>query len=120
MSRLKLTEIFYSLQGEADSAGIPTTFVRLTGCPLRCQYCDTAYAFHGGDWWELPAILAAVRAATGGAGPSPGTRRGSRSLAATMSFVPLNRPDCSRKVFSVYFKTLRLDSAALAGFFTSL
>jgi 7-carboxy-7-deazaguanine synthase len=60
MPRLKLTEIFYSLQGEADTAGIPTTFVRLTGCPLRCQYCDTAYAFHGGDWWELPAILARV------------------------------------------------------------
>jgi 7-carboxy-7-deazaguanine synthase len=61
MSRLKLTEIFYSLQGEADTAGIPTTFIRLTGCPLRCQYCDTAYAFHGGDWWEMPAILARVR-----------------------------------------------------------
>jgi 7-carboxy-7-deazaguanine synthase len=61
MSRLKLTEIFYSLQGEADTAGIPTTFIRLTGCPLRCQYCDTAYAFHGGEWWELPAILARVR-----------------------------------------------------------
>jgi 7-carboxy-7-deazaguanine synthase len=60
MPRLKLTEIFYSLQGEADTAGMPTTFVRLTGCPLRCQYCDTAYAFHGGDWWELPAILARV------------------------------------------------------------
>jgi 7-carboxy-7-deazaguanine synthase len=61
MSRLKLTEIFYSLQGEAQSAGIPTTFIRLTGCPLRCQYCDTAYAFHGGDWWQLAAILARVR-----------------------------------------------------------
>jgi 7-carboxy-7-deazaguanine synthase len=61
VSRLKLTEIFYSLQGEADTAGIPTTFIRLTGCPLRCQYCDTAYAFHGGEWWELPAILARVR-----------------------------------------------------------
>ena len=60
MARLKLTEIFYSLQGEADTAGIPTAFVRLTGCPLRCQYCDTEYAFHGGDWWELPAILARV------------------------------------------------------------
>jgi 7-carboxy-7-deazaguanine synthase len=60
MPRLKLTEIFYSLQGEADTSGIPTTFVRLTGCPLRCQYCDTAYAFHGGDWWEQPAILARV------------------------------------------------------------
>jgi 7-carboxy-7-deazaguanine synthase len=58
--RLKITEIFYSLQGEADTAGIPTTFVRLTGCPLRCQYCDTAYAFHGGEWWELDAVLARV------------------------------------------------------------
>jgi 7-carboxy-7-deazaguanine synthase len=61
VSRLKITEIFYSLQGEADTAGIPTTFVRLTGCPLRCQYCDTAYAFHGGEWWEADAIVARVR-----------------------------------------------------------
>jgi 7-carboxy-7-deazaguanine synthase len=59
--RLKLTEIFYSLQGEADSVGIPTVFVRLTGCPLRCQFCDTAYAFDGGEWWQLPAILERVR-----------------------------------------------------------
>ena len=59
--RLKLTEIFHSLQGEADTVGIPTIFVRLTGCPLRCQYCDTAYAFHGGEWWELPAILERVQ-----------------------------------------------------------
>ncbi len=59
-SRLKLTEIFRSLQGEADTVGIPTVFVRLTGCPLRCQYCDTAYAFHGGEWWSLAAILARV------------------------------------------------------------
>jgi 7-carboxy-7-deazaguanine synthase len=58
--RLKLTEIFLSLQGEARDAGWPTVFVRLTGCPLRCQYCDTAYAFHGGDWWEADAILAEV------------------------------------------------------------
>ena len=61
MTRLKITEIFYSLQGEADTAGIPTTFVRLTGCPLRCQYCDTAYAFTGGEWWELDAVLARVQ-----------------------------------------------------------
>jgi 7-carboxy-7-deazaguanine synthase len=60
VSRLKITEIFYSLQGEADTAGVPTTFVRLTGCPLRCQYCDTAYAFHGGEWWDIEAILAEV------------------------------------------------------------
>jgi 7-carboxy-7-deazaguanine synthase len=58
--RLRLTEIFLSLQGEARSVGWPTVFVRLTGCPLRCQYCDTAYAFHGGEWWEIDAILAEV------------------------------------------------------------
>lgn len=58
--RLKLTEIFLSLQGEADAAGWPTVFVRLTGCPLRCQYCDTEYAFHGGQWWDIDAILAEV------------------------------------------------------------
>ena len=58
--RLKITEIFCSLQGEADTAGIPTTFIRLTGCPLRCQYCDTAYAFHGGEWQTLSQVLARV------------------------------------------------------------
>ena len=58
--RLKITEIFYSLQGEADTVGFPTVFVRLTGCPLRCQYCDTAYAFHGGEWRSIDAVLASV------------------------------------------------------------
>ena len=58
--RLRLTEIFLSVQGESRSIGWPTVFVRLTGCPLRCQYCDTAYAFHGGQWWEFDAILAEV------------------------------------------------------------
>jgi len=61
VTRLKITEIFHSLQGEADTAGWPSVFVRLTGCPLRCQYCDTAYAFHGGEWWEADAIVARVR-----------------------------------------------------------
>lgn len=55
--RLKITEIFYSLQGEADTVGFPTVFIRLTGCPLRCQYCDTAYAFHGGEWMMLDQVL---------------------------------------------------------------
>lgn len=58
--RLRLTEIFLSVQGESRSVGWPTVFVRLTGCPLRCQYCDTAYAFHGGEWWDIDAILAEV------------------------------------------------------------
>lgn len=55
--RLKITEIFRSLQGESDTVGFPTVFIRLTGCPLRCQYCDTAYAFGGGEWMSLDAIL---------------------------------------------------------------
>lgn len=60
--RLRITEIFLSLQGEARDAGRPTVFVRLTGCPLRCQYCDTAYAFHGGEWHDIDAILCEVAA----------------------------------------------------------
>lgn len=55
--RLRLTELFYSLQGETRTAGIPTVFIRLTGCPLRCVYCDTDYAFSGGEWWTFDAIL---------------------------------------------------------------
>ncbi len=58
--RLKITEIFLLLQGEAATAGWPTVFVRLTGCPLRCQYCDTAYAFHGGQWRDIADIVAEV------------------------------------------------------------
>ena len=60
MSRLRITEIFCSLQGETRTTGLPTTFVRLTGCPLRCGYCDTSYAFRGGEWLELETILARV------------------------------------------------------------
>lgn len=66
MSRLKISEIFYSLQGEADTAGIPTVFVRLTGCPLRCQYCDTEYAFHGGEWREIADVVQQVQDLGGG------------------------------------------------------
>lgn len=60
MNQLRLTEIFYSLQGETRTMGCPTAFIRLTGCPLRCQYCDTAYAFHGGKLWSISDILAEV------------------------------------------------------------
>jgi 7-carboxy-7-deazaguanine synthase len=55
--RLRITEIFYSLQGESATIGYPTVFIRLTGCPLRCGYCDTTYAFQGGEWMTLEAIL---------------------------------------------------------------
>lgn len=58
--RLRVSEIFHSIQGEADAVGWPTVFVRLTGCPLRCTWCDTEYAFHGGQWRDLDAILAEV------------------------------------------------------------
>ena len=60
MSRLRITEIFHSLQGESASVGWRTVFVRLTGCPLRCGYCDTTYAFKGGEWWDIDAILEQV------------------------------------------------------------
>ena len=58
---LRITEIFHSLQGETRTAGLPTVFVRLTGCPLRCGYCDTAYAFSGGSLRGLDEIVAEVR-----------------------------------------------------------
>jgi 7-carboxy-7-deazaguanine synthase len=61
LKRLRVNEIFHSLQGEADAVGFPTVFVRLTGCPLRCQYCDTEYAFHSGNWFDIPGILKKVR-----------------------------------------------------------
>ena len=59
---LRITEIFYSLQGETSTTGLPTVFVRLTGCPLRCHYCDTSYAFTGGSLMPLPEVLNAVAA----------------------------------------------------------
>jgi 7-carboxy-7-deazaguanine synthase len=59
-TRLRINEIFYSLQGEARTVGLPTVFVRLTGCPLRCTYCDTEYAFTEGNWLTLDEVLARV------------------------------------------------------------
>lgn len=64
-ARLRITEIFHSIQGEARTVGVPTVFVRLTGCPLRCGYCDTEYAFTGGQWMSLDDIMG--RVATHGA-----------------------------------------------------
>lgn len=57
---LRITEIFYSIQGESATVGLPTVFVRLTGCPMRCTYCDTAYAFHGGSKWQQEDILSEI------------------------------------------------------------
>jgi len=78
---LRITEIFTSLQGEAVSAGYPTTFIRLTGCPLRCVYCDSAYAFNGGETWSVPDLIADV------------DRRSPRRVCVTGG-EPLAQPNC--------------------------
>lgn len=59
--RVKLTEVFLSIQGEADAVGWPSVFIRLTGCPLRCGYCDTTYSFYGGHWHAIEPLLQQVK-----------------------------------------------------------
>lgn len=59
--RLRVSEVFFSLQGEASRVGLPSVFIRLTGCPLRCTYCDTEYAFQGGQWRTVAELLSEVR-----------------------------------------------------------
>jgi 7-carboxy-7-deazaguanine synthase len=81
-ARLRVTEIFYSIQGEACFSGWPTVFVRLTGCPLRCRYCDTAYAFTGGEWRTFEEITTEVR------------RYGTRYVCVTGG-EPLAQPRCA-------------------------
>lgn len=61
MTRLKIFEIFYSLQGESSRVGLPTIFIRLSGCPMRCHYCDTAYAFHGGSMMTVDEIIKTIK-----------------------------------------------------------
>ena len=80
-SRLRITEIFHSLQGEARTVGMPTVFVRLTGCPLRCRYCDTEYAFTGGESMSLESILQQVASYSCG-------------LVTVTGGEPLAQPDC--------------------------
>ncbi len=87
IARLRITEIFYSLQGEARTVGWPTVFVRLTGCPLRCSYCDTAYAFQGGRWMGLEEIEKQVASYT----PLYVTVTGGEPLAQTQCLELLSR-----------------------------
>ncbi len=93
--RLRVTEIFHSLQGEADTAGIPTAFVRLTGCPLRCRYCDTEYAFYGGQWHAIDDIVARVE--------SFGTR-----FVCVTGGEPLAQPNCARLLERLCDRGLRV------------
>lgn len=80
--RLRVTEIFHSLQGEANTVGCPTVFVRLTGCPLRCRYCDTEYAFYEGRWRSIDEVLGEV------------ARYGARYVCVTGG-EPLAQPNCA-------------------------
>ena len=89
--RIRLTEIFLSLQGEGLTTGVPTVFIRFTGCPLRCRYCDTAYAFHGGAYQTLDEV---IRAATG-YGVSHVTVTGGEPMAQKTACLQLLRELCN-------------------------
>jgi 7-carboxy-7-deazaguanine synthase len=97
--RLRITEVFLSLQGESRSVGWPTVFVRLTVCPLRCGYCDTSYAFQGGEWQSLDGILAQVE----GYGVHHVTVTGGEPL-AQKACIPLLKALCD-KGFEVSLET---------------
>ena len=89
--KLRITEIFLSLQGETRTVGIPTVFIRLTGCPLRCQYCDTAYAFQGGEMMDIAAILDRI------------SQFGTRVITVTGG-EPLAQKDCLLLLWSNFIK----------------
>jgi len=93
--RLRVTEVFHSLQGEADTAGIPTAFVRLTGCPLRCRYCDTEYAFYGGRWRSIDEVVREVE--------SFGTR-----YVCVTGGEPLAQPNCATLLTRLCDRGLRV------------
>ncbi len=85
MTSLRITEIFYSIQGESQTTGLPTIFIRLTGCPLRCQYCDTAYAFKGGEVLSIDEIITKV------------TKYKSKNICVTGG-EPLAQPNCQNLI----------------------
>ncbi len=102
--RLRITEIFHSIQGESRPTGLPTVFVRLTGCPLRCVFCDTAYAFHGGYWLDFAEIIAQAR------------EYGTRYVCVTGG-EPLAQPNCGgllRRLCDAGFDVSLETSGALA------
>lgn len=92
--RLRVTEIFRSLQGEADAVGWPTVFVRLTGCPLRCGYCDTAYSFYGGSWWTINTVLEEVASLHLPLSPPGGEGRVRGLHVCVTGGEPLAQPNC--------------------------
>src|SRR5947209_20335253 len=93
-----ITEIFKSIQGESTYAGLPCVFVRLTGCNLRCAWCDTAYAFYGGTRMSIDEVLERIHELSGGAscasdGPTPQLRRGEILLVELIGGEPHLQPD---------------------------
>lgn len=93
---LRLTEIFYSLQGEAARVGLPTVFIRLTGCPLRCTWCDTTYSFTGGSAWEIADILAETARLI----PNHSTRHTARHVCVTGG-EPLAQKECPALLYAL-------------------
>jgi len=88
MSRLKIKETFYSLQGETSLTGLPTFFIRLTGCPLRCTYCDSEYAFTGGDWHQIDELVSLAQQKSSG-------------IVCVTGGEPMAQPDCLELLYKL-------------------